>query len=258
MTGSDGVHPTARAFDTVGPEYDRGRPDYPPEAVKYLADSVGIGPGRTVVELGSGTGKFTRAIVPFGARLVAVEPSEGMRAMFRQRLPEVELTAGTAESIPLPDASADVVVVAQAFHWFRQPEALDEIARVLRSSGGLGLAWNRRDSAVPWIAAFGKILDEYDAGNVPRTHQGAWREAVEHHAHFGPPESKEFRWSQGGDAATFVDRALSVSFIASQSAEVRAHVAEEVRRLLAEHPDTRGRDRFEMAYRTDVHWVRRH
>ncbi|HEV8049490.1 MAG TPA: class I SAM-dependent methyltransferase [Thermoplasmata archaeon] len=257
MTGSENVHPAARAFDTVGPEYDRGRPDYPPEAVQQLASVLGIGRGRTVVELGSGTGKFTRALVSFGSDLIAIEPSEGMRAVFRPRLPDVKLLEGTAESMPIPDGSADVVVVAQAFHWFRQPQALDEIARVLRPSGGLGLVWNRRDQTVPWVGAFGAILDRYDSGDVPRTHEGAWKVALESHPKFSRPESKEFRWGQEGDAATFVDRALSVSFIAAQPPEVRAHVANEVRRLLAEHPDTRGRARFEMAYRTDVHWARR-
>jgi SAM-dependent methyltransferase len=257
MVGSSDVHPLARAFDTVGPEYERGRPDYPPEAVRYLAEVLALGPDRTIVELGSGTGKFTRALRPLGGRLVAVEPSAGMRAVFRAQLPEVEVVDGSAEAIPLPDGSADAVVVAQAFHWFRQPRSLDEIARVLRPNGGLGLVWNRRDATVPWVAAFGAILDTYDAGHVPRTHKGAWKAAFEVHPNFAPPESTVFEWTQEGDAATFVDRALSVSFIASQPPEVRASVAEAVRRLLAEHPDTKGSDRFRMPYRTHVHWTRR-
>ncbi|MCI4324915.1 MAG: class I SAM-dependent methyltransferase [Thermoplasmata archaeon] len=258
MVGSADVHPLARAFDTVGPEYERGRPDYPPEAVQYLAEVLGLGPGRTVVDLGSGTGKFTRALRPLGSHLLAIEPSEGMRAVFRSQLPDVEVRDGSAEAIPLPDASADAVVVAQAFHWFRQPAALDEIARVLRPDGGLGLVWNRRDSTVPWVGAFGEILDTYDAGHVPRTHKGAWKAAFETHPHFAPPELKVFTWTHEGDVATFVDRALSVSFIASQPPEARARVAEAVRTLLAEHPDTKGLDRFQMPYRTHVHSVRRH
>jgi SAM-dependent methyltransferase len=258
MVGSADVHPLARAFDTVGPEYERGRPDYPPEAVRYLAEVLGLGPDRTVVDLGSGTGKFTRALRPLGAHLIAIEPSEGMRAVFRSQLPDVEVRDGSAEAIPLPDGSADAVVVAQAFHWFRQPAALDEIARVLRPDGGLGLVWNRRDTTVPWVGAFGEILDTYDAGHVPRTHKGVWKAAFETHPHFSPPERKVFTWTHEGDVATFVDRALSVSFIASQPPEVRAQVANAVRKLLAEHPDTKGRDRFQMPYRTHVHSVRRH
>lgn len=258
MVGSADVHPIARAFDRVGPEYERGRPDYPPEAVRFLAEVLEVGPGRTVLDLGSGTGKFTRALRPLGARLIGIEPSEGMRTVFRAQLPDVEVLDGSAETIPLEDGSADSVVAAQAFHWFRQPQALDEIARVLRPNGGLGLVWNKRDATVPWVAAFGDILDAHDAGHVPRTHRGAWKAAFEVHPHFSPPELKVFTWTHEGDVATFVDRALSVSFIASLPPEGRVQVAEAVRKLLAEHPDTRGHDRFQMPYRTHVHWVRRH
>jgi SAM-dependent methyltransferase len=257
VLGGPEIHPVARAFDTVGPEYERGRPEYPPEAVRRLAELLGLSTGRTVVELGACTGKFTRALRFTGARILAVEPSEGMRAVFRVQVPDVEVVDGSAEAIPLPDKAADAVVAAQAFHWFRQPAALDEIARVLRPSGGLGLLWNRRDETVPWVAAFGRILEEHDDGGVPRTRQEAWKAALAAHVGFSPVESEAFAWAQDGDSETFVDRALSVSFVASRSPEVRARVAAEVRKLLAEHPDTRGLARFQMPYQTQVYWVRR-
>jgi ubiquinone/menaquinone biosynthesis C-methylase UbiE len=257
MADEPGVHPIARAFDSVGPQYERGRPDYPPEAVRRLAELLGLGPDRTVIELGSGTGKFTRALLPTGVRVIPVEPSEGMRAVFRARLPNLVPLDGTAEAIPLSDGVADAVVVAQAFHWFRQPAALDEIARVLRPSGGLGLVWNRRDESEPWAAEFGQILEAYDEGDVPRTRQEAWKAAMASHPMFSPLESFVLSWCQDGDAATFVDRALSVSYVASRSPEVRATVAAKVRALLSEHPDTRGRDRVQMPYRTEVYWARR-
>jgi SAM-dependent methyltransferase len=255
--GDSEIHPVARAFDSVGPAYERGRPEYPPEAVRRLAEWLGLSSGRTVVELGCGTGKFTRALRTTGAQILAVEPSEGMRAVFRAQLPEVEVLRGSAESIPLPDGSADAVVVAQAFHWFRQPAALDEIARVLRIPGSLGLVWNRRDESVPWVAEFGRILDEHDDGSAPRTREEAWKAALAAHPKFSPMKTEVFSWAQDGDAETFVDRALSVSFVAARPAEVRVRVAEAVRKLLAEHPETRGLDRFQMPYKTHVYSTRR-
>ncbi|MCI4362389.1 MAG: class I SAM-dependent methyltransferase [Thermoplasmata archaeon] len=237
--------------------YDRGRPEYPQAAVHCLAERLGIGEGRRVLELGAGTGKFTRALARMGAEVIAVEPSEGMRAVFRERVPAVELRAGGAESIPLPNESVDAVLSAQAFHWFRQPQSLEEIARVLRPGGGLGLIWNLRDETVDWVAAFGRILDAYNDPAVPRTRQGAWKMAVEHHAGFAPLERASFPSSQDGDVPTFVDRALSVSFIARQPAEVRANVAEAIRALLASDPATAGRERITMPYVTEVYWTRR-
>ncbi|MCI4322101.1 MAG: methyltransferase domain-containing protein, partial [Thermoplasmata archaeon] len=107
------VHPAARSFGDVAEMYDRGRPEYPEAAVRHLAERLALGPGRRVVELGAGTGKFTRALARTGAEVIAVEPSEGMRAVFRERLPKVELRTGGAEAIPLPNESVDAVVSAQ-------------------------------------------------------------------------------------------------------------------------------------------------
>jgi SAM-dependent methyltransferase len=110
--------------------------------VAFLVDRLGLGPGRVVVDLAAGTGKLARQLVPSGARVVAVEPLAEMRALIPAG---IEVLEGTAESIPLPDASADAVTVAQAFHWFDAEAALREIGRVLRPDGMLALVSNRRD-----------------------------------------------------------------------------------------------------------------
>jgi ubiquinone/menaquinone biosynthesis C-methylase UbiE len=251
------VHPAARAFGSVAQTYDRSRPVYPADSVQFLTSVLDLRSGRRVVELGSGTGKFTRSLLGAGATVVGIEPSEGMRAVFRAQLPDVEVLAGTAESIPLPDATADAVVAAQSFHWFRQPEALDEIARVLRPNGGLGLIWNLRDVRVPWVSEFGKILDPYEVADVPRTQHEGWKAAFANHSSFPPPQLAEFSTEQTGDVELFVGRALSVSFAASQPEREREHIAAAVRTLLATHPDTRGRSTFTMPYRTTVYWCHR-
>ena len=134
-----------RTFDRSAATYERGRPGYPADAVRFLGRTFHLGPGSTIVELGSGTGKFTRALLPLGAAVVAIEPMEGMRREFGRRVPTVPVLAGSAESIPLPDGFADAVFAAQSFHWFQGGTALREIARVLRPGGGLGLLWNERE-----------------------------------------------------------------------------------------------------------------
>ena len=89
--------------------------------------------------------------------MVAVEPLDEMRA----RIPAgAEALAGSAEAIPLDDASVDAVVVGQAFHWFDHQRALPEIVRVLHPGGALGLLWNLLDDDVPWVAA---VTDAFDA-----------------------------------------------------------------------------------------------
>ena len=146
----------ARSFGAVADRYARARPGYPPAAVEWLLEAA---PGRAVVDLAAGTGKLTQVLVEAGAEPVAVEPDAGMRAALATAAPGVEILAGTAEAIPLPDASADAVLVAQAFHWFDARRACDEIGRVLRPGGVLGLLWNLRDGSVPWVADLDRILD---------------------------------------------------------------------------------------------------
>ena len=147
------VHEVALGFDSTAAAYERGRPDYPPAAVEALVEALAIGPASTVVDLGAGTGKLTRLLVPTGARVVAVEPLAGMRAELATAVRGVEVLDGTAEAMPLGDGRADAVVAAQAFHWFADHQSLSEIHRVLRPGGGLGLVWNVRDQSVPgWPA----------------------------------------------------------------------------------------------------------
>jgi SAM-dependent methyltransferase len=130
------------SFARSAAAYERARPGYAPEAVAFLIERLALAPGRVVVDLAAGTGKLARQLVPSGARVVAVEPLAEMRSLIPAG---IEVLDGTAEAIPLPDASADGVTVAQAFHWFDAGAALREIGRVLRPDGLLAIVSNRRD-----------------------------------------------------------------------------------------------------------------
>lgn len=251
------THPAVRGFDRAAETYERARPDYPAAAVRHLGRVLHLGPGRTIVDLGSGTGKFTRAIAPLGAARVAVEPTPGMRRVFRRAVPDVPVLDGTAEAIPLPDGFADAVVCAQAFHWFRPRRALREIARVLRPGGGLGLVWNTRDDRVSWSRQISRIVARYrwmDPASRSRRWKPAFRATS---SPFGALHEAHFSHVQHGTVERFVERTLSVSVIANLPAPKRRAVAAEVRATLENDPAVRGRSSLELPYTTEVYWSRR-
>ena len=226
-----GVHPTAaRGFGSAAETYERARPGYPPEAVSWLAERLGLRPGTTVVDLAAGTGKFTRELAGTGAAVVAVEPIDEMLARLEAALPGVDARAGHAERMPLPDASADAVTIAQAFHWFASDEALTEIARVLKPHGGLGLVWNTRDQEDELQRRFAELVEPLRVDEPPHAH-GRWRPVLESSALFGPVEERRFRTEQLLDADGLADRAASISFVAAAPQERRAEVVERVRAL---------------------------
>jgi SAM-dependent methyltransferase len=246
----------ARGFAAAAGEYERGRPDYPAEAIAWLVDALGIAAGKTVLDLGAGTGKFTALLVPTSASLIALEPVDGMRARLVAALPSVHAVAGTAERLPLADGTLDAAASAQAFHWFDGPRTLAELHRTLRPGGRLGLTWNARDKRVPWVAEMSGIVDAH--GDAIRRHEaGVWREAFEETTLFGPLAEAEFPYAQTLDEDLFVERVASTSFIATMPDAERSAVLGRIRDLVRTHPDTRGRQTFELPYRTRVFWCER-
>lgn len=230
------MHTSSEGYKTGAAAYVGGRPGYPPEALDWLRGIVGVGPGRKVLELGAGTGKFMPLLRRCGGTLVAVEPIDAMREQFTADFPEVQALAGSAEAIPLPDASVDAVVCAQAFHWFANAAALQEIRRILAPGGVLGLIWNGRDETVPWVAELSAITDEWE-GNTPRYVTGEWRRVF-------PAPGFEFideRHARNAHVGTaeqvIVKRTLSVSFIAALPQQKQAEVEKQVRALIARTPE---------------------
>ena len=239
----------ANGFGAGAKRYSAGRPDYPAELDDWLRHALGLAPGKTALDLGAGTGKFTPRLIATGASVTAVEPVAAMRAEFVRALPEVSIRNGSAEAIPAADAIFDAVTCAQSFHWFATPAALAEMRRVLKVGGALGLVWNVRDERVGWIAALDAILRRYE-GDAPRHEGGAWRRAFPV-PDFSPLIERRFRYDhEGPPERVIVDRVLSTSFIAALEPPERARVEEAVRALIAATPALAGRERVAFPYVT--------
>jgi SAM-dependent methyltransferase len=218
------------AFAEVAEAYERGRPSYPDDAVRWLVGDEAC----DVVDLGAGTGKLTRVLVAHGHRVVAVEPLDEMRAELEAAVPGARALAGSAEAIPLEDASADVVTSAQAFHWFDHDAALPEIARVLRPGGRIALVWNTRDDRDPWMARLSAIIgnetvEESDV--VP---------VLDASGLFGPVETARFPFAETRDRAGLLDLVLSRSYLAKLAPAERQPVLDAVAALYDETVEADG------------------
>jgi ubiquinone/menaquinone biosynthesis C-methylase UbiE len=249
-------HAAQQGFSSAAATYNRGRPDYPPQLLSWLRQTLGLAPGQRALDLGAGTGKFTRLLLQTGADIVAVEPIDAMRAQLLQNIPAVTALAASAQSMPLADASLDVVVCAQAFHWFASPDALGEIGRVLKAGGRLGLVWNVRDESVDWVAAITRIVTPYQ-GDTPRFHSGEWHRLFPNQL-FSEPEETVVRYRQLGSAQqVIVDRTMSVSFIAALPDAERSQVAASLNALIASRPELRDRASIGFPYLTRAYCSRR-
>jgi SAM-dependent methyltransferase len=225
------LHPATRGF-AAADRYERGRPDYPAAAIATIAERCGLRPGRTVLDLGAGTGKLTRLLVPTGAAVLAVEPVPEMRAELERRVPGIAALGGTAERIPLADRYLDAVAVGQAFHWFNADAALREIHRVLKPGGGVALIWNARDERDALQAGLSEIIDPLE-GDTPRRKQRNWKTMLADSGLFERTERLLFEHAQVLDEQGVVDRITSISFIAAAAPGVRADVEARVRALVA-------------------------
>ena len=242
----------ARAFDAMAEEYERGRPGWPVEAV---ADVVERFRARRVLDLAAGTGKLTAVLATVAEEVVAVEPVDGMRRVLASRLPGVRVVAGTAEAIPLADASVDAAFVAEAFHWFDLERATAELARVVRPGGGLAVLWNHAqwgDQA--WHEEVSALLEPHHrAVGGSRRANVPWREAVEASGWFGPLADATLEHAQRTDRDGIVALLASFSWIGGLPDGEREATLTAVRRVLERH----GVEAVTLRYRTTIVTTRR-
>jgi SAM-dependent methyltransferase len=170
------VSERSRSFDAVAAEYERHRPEYPEEALRWAVEQLGPEAGAHVLDVGAGTGKLTRGLVALGFDVVAVEPGAAMLHQLRAAVPEAEALEGPAEAIPLPDASVDAVFAGQAYHWFDPEQAMPELHRVVCAGGGLVLLWNWWDERDPLQRELGELIGfaGHEPGRKEQLPAGPW------------------------------------------------------------------------------------
>ena len=228
----------ANSFGSAASLYERIRPSYPEAAVEWLLPA---GTPR-VVDLGAGTGKFTRLIAARGVDVTAVDPSAGMLEQLRAALPGVPALQGSAEQIPLPDSSVDAVLVAQAWHWVDVPRASVEVARVLKPGGRLGVIWNHRDERVDWVRALTAISGADHADHDPSR--------PEFGPEFGEAEQQVTEWRSPLTPDGLHDLVASRSYFIVASEAEREEIRRGIQDLLDHHPQLAGRDHFDLPYVT--------
>jgi SAM-dependent methyltransferase len=217
----------ARSFGSRAADYAEHRPDYPADGIRWALGGA-TGP---VLDLAAGTGKLTAGLLALGLSVTAVEPDDAMRAELSRRFPQVEALPGTAEAIPLAAGSVDAVLVGQAFHWFDEAPALDEIGRVLRPDGVVGVLWNGEDESVEWVAGL-MAMAETRVSSV----------AVEMfevtHPLFWSSEVALFPHRQRRTIDSLVATLGTHSRLIVSSAEERAEVFARIREYLSGRPET--------------------
>ncbi|KAL9985922.1 hypothetical protein ACROYT_G008376 [Oculina patagonica] len=178
-----------RAFASAT-NYEHVRSGYAVEAVEFLLQKLGVKDNDssnstrdrpfTILELGCGTGKFTRVMVEVltgkNVRVIASDPMQSMCDQFKLVVPDTEIIQCAAEQIPLPDSSVDVVIAAQSFHWFTNRTALEEIYRVLVPNGSFGMMWKILDLSIPWQKHLNDFLNHLDNENsLVFPHREEWK-----------------------------------------------------------------------------------
>lgn len=249
----------ASSFGAAAVEYAEHRPDYAQAAVCWALEAA---PGRRVLDLGAGTGKLTATLVALGADVIAVEPDPAMLAELRRALPAVRALRGSAEAIPLPDASVDAVLAGNALHWFDMAVAGPEIARVLAPGGILAGLWNVMDDQVEWVAGLARAGGSAAVG--PRDTPASWRaETADAHlpkngaaARFGSPEQDGFPHGQRRTADSLVATLATRAGMLVMPEQERGAALGRIRSFLAGQVET-ARGEFTLPMLTGVLRVRR-
>jgi SAM-dependent methyltransferase len=244
------IHVTASQGFTAGSAklYEKGRPSYDDIVLDKIISIIRSNrqTDSNIVELGAGTGKFTSSFVSYASkkakwntmRYTATEPSDGFRELLQLKmLPNVIVTRGLGENIPVSTNSVDAVIAAQAFHWMANVSTLQEVHRALHHQGHLIMVWNTYDYRQDWMVQIDhQILTPAYDNTTPRQQNGEWKEC------FATPEGialfhplQEFFHDstvQRGDREMVINRIMSTSVVVEKSDAYQAQVRGKIHKVL--------------------------
>lgn len=257
-------------------KYNSGRPSYSIEVTNYVKGIIDqCHENRSIdkiLELGAGTGKFTESFITSKSmsnfdrnKYVATDPSAPFLKNLQEKMIGVQTKIASGSNIPLESNSCSAVVIAQAFHWMSSKETLNEIHRVLNNNpkGPLILIWNSLNrSKADWIRQLEEvILEKYYVGDrTPRFIDGLWENCFFEETGlqlFKPLRKWKTEFTVVSTSQQIVDRITSVSVISRLPQEDIDRVADEVKNLLKNHPETYHilNDQYPLHYITDVCWT---
>jgi ubiquinone/menaquinone biosynthesis C-methylase UbiE len=244
----------AQGFEQAATAYEQARPTYPNEVID-LIKSLHNKPD-TIIDLGAGTGKLTRLLGPLGAReIIAIEPVLSMRENLKKIPIITKVIDGTAEHIPFEDNTIDIIICAQAFHWFANHRALAELHRVLKPNGLLILIWNAPDhTRDEWAENIRNYVDSFRQDDTPRYKTMEWKNAFDNQNFFSSAQHKQFTHKQRVTRDLIMNRFLSISFVAALPAEQKTKLIDEVRKMLDNTEEIRDVQEFDQCLVTDVYW----
>ncbi|MCL5767639.1 class I SAM-dependent methyltransferase [Acinetobacter sp. ANC5681] len=245
------LHPSAQKGFSLGAElYQQVRPSYPQEIAVWLQDRLHIGESSTVIDLGSGTGKFLPFLLQTQAKVIAVEPVTAMREQLEQSYSTVECLQTSSDQLLVKDESINAIICAQSFHWFSNIETLKEMYRVLIPTGHLGLVWNQRDITVDWVKALADEIARFEA-DTPRYHSEKWKQVFEQQQLFQFNGLQTFQLQHTGTVEQVVSkRLLSTSFIAAMPEHQQQQLKAKFEQIVFDFTGQTAQDQIDFPYTT--------
>jgi SAM-dependent methyltransferase len=246
---------TVERFSNRVANYVKYRPQYPLEIIGHLSQYCGLTSDSVIADVGCGPGMSSKMFLENGNRVYGVEPNDAMRSAAEEYLaqfPRFTPVKGTSDDTTLPDASVDMIVAAQAFHWFDAEKTRPEFKRIGRPGCRTVLIWNiRQEETTPFLIEYEEFIRKYSIDYHVVRHNNITDQEIGEF--LGPDfEVATFDNVQVFDFAGLLGRLTSSSYMPPEGHESFGPMAEALGTLFAKHEQN---GRIEILYDTKVYYA---